>query len=175
MNRTRLDAESLRDAMLAASGTLDPTMGGPSAQQFWFKDDHSPTYDYARFDPESPGAFRRSVYRFVVRSVPDPFMDTMDCPDPSVLTPKRNLTLTPLQALSLLNNPFVLGQAGHLAARVTAERGSPSDQVARLCELTLGRPATAEERSALTAHAERHGLAAVARLLFNSNEFVFLD
>ena len=55
-------------------------MGGPSAEQFWFKDDHSPIYDYSRFDVDSPASYRRSVYRFIVRSVPDPFMDRLDCP-----------------------------------------------------------------------------------------------
>ena len=89
-------------------------MGGPSVQQFYFKDDHSPVYDYSRFDVESPAALRRSIYRFIVRSVPDPFMETMDCPDPSLLSPKRNTTVTALQALALLNDPFVLRQAEHL-------------------------------------------------------------
>ena len=78
MNRQRLDAESVRDAVLAVSGKLDLTMGGPSAEQFWFKDDHSPVYDYSRFDIDSPASYRRSVYRFIVRSAPDPFMDRLD-------------------------------------------------------------------------------------------------
>jgi hypothetical protein len=175
MNRTRLDAESLRDAMLAVSGTLDPSMGGPSVQQFWFKDDHSPTYDYGRFDVDSPGAFRRSIYRFLVRSVPDPFMETMDCPDPSVLTAKRNLTLTPLQALSLLNNPFVLSQAQHCAARIARETTDRNAQIEKAYWLTLGRSPTADERSSMAEYSKKHGLANTCRVLFNSNEFVFID
>ena len=67
-------------------------MGGPPCEQFWFKDDHSPVYDYSRFDLDAPASYRRSVYRFIVRSVPDPFMDRLDCPDPSVMTPKRKTT-----------------------------------------------------------------------------------
>ena len=59
--RQRLDAESLRDALLSVSGRLDARMFGPSAQQFWFKDDHSPTYDYTRFDVDSAEARRRGV------------------------------------------------------------------------------------------------------------------
>ena len=61
MNRARLDAECVRDAMLYVSGKLDFTMGGPSVQQFFFKDDHSPVYDYARFDVDDPRSLRRSV------------------------------------------------------------------------------------------------------------------
>ena len=110
--------------MLAVSGKLDLTMGGPSAEQFWFKDDHSPVYDYSRFDVDSPASYRRSVYRFIVRSVPDPFMDRLDCPDASLITAKRNTTITAIQALALLNNPFMVRQAEHLAERVQRLGGS---------------------------------------------------
>jgi hypothetical protein len=175
MNRQRLDAESLRDAILAASGKLDLTAGGPSVQRFAFKDDHSPVYDYAKFDPDAPGSHRRSVYRFIVRSVPEPMMDTLDCPDPSVLTPKRNTTITALQALTMLNNPFVVRQAEHLAERMAKEAPDLQGQVRRLYALTLGRPPTEEEAKLLVGHADRHGLASACRLLLNSNEFVFFD
>ena len=80
--------------MLATSGKLDLSMHGPSVRQFAFKDDHSPIYDYARFDVDDPDAYRRSVYRFIVRSVPDPLMECLDCADSSLLTPKCNTTLT---------------------------------------------------------------------------------
>src|SRR5207247_521576 len=129
MNRNRLDAESVRDAMLFVSGKLDLTMGGPSVQQFYFKDDHSPTYDYTRFDIDSPGSYRRSVYRFIVRSVPDPFMDALDCPDASLLTAKRNTTTTALQALAILNNPFVVRQAEHFAERVSKVKADLIGQI----------------------------------------------
>ncbi|MGA3206188.1 MAG: DUF1553 domain-containing protein, partial [Bryobacteraceae bacterium] len=99
-NRQRLDAESLRDTILAASGKLDLTMGGPSVEQFFFKDDHSPVYDYSRFDPDAPANFRRSVYRFIVRSMPDPLMERFDCPDVSMMTAKRTTTITAIQALT---------------------------------------------------------------------------
>ncbi len=126
MNRTRLDAECVRDAMLYVTGKLDLSMGGPSVQQFYFKDDHSPVYDYARFDVDDPRSMRRSVYRFLVRSVPDPFMDCLDCADPSIMTPKRNTTLTSLQALALLNNPLVVRQAEHFAERLQSDARGPS-------------------------------------------------
>jgi hypothetical protein len=121
MNRSRLDAEQVRDAVLAVSGRLDLTTGGPSVQQFHFKDDHSPVYDYARYDPDGPGANRRSIYRFIVRSVPDPLMETLDCPDANLLAPTRTITMTALQALALLNDAFVLRECEHFAGRLVRE------------------------------------------------------
>src|SRR4029079_9612062 len=111
MNRSRLDAEQFHDALLAISGKPDLTSGGPSVQQFYFKDDHSPVYDYARYEPNAVGTERRSIYRFIVRSVPDPFMDALDCPDANISTPTRNLTITALQALATLNDAFVIRQS----------------------------------------------------------------
>ena len=174
MNRTRLDAETIHDSMLLISGKLDATMGGPSVQQFYFKDDHSPIYDYTQFDVDSPAANRRSIYRFIVRSVPDPLMESLDCPDASLLAPKRNVTVTALQALAILNNPFVLKQCEHLAARV-ASAGSVPNQIERVYELALNRRPTPEELRKLVPFAEKHGLTALCRVIFNSSEFMFVD
>jgi len=175
MNRSRLDAESLRDAVLYASGNLDPRRGGPSVEMFHFQDDHSPRYDYARFDVDDPNGRRRSVYRFIVRSVPDPFLESLDCPDPSISTPKRNTTLTAIQALALLNNPFMVRQGEHFARRVRAARGGLAGQIVEVYRLALGRPPSAEESSLLSAYAARHGVENLCRMVFNSNEFVFVD
>ena len=164
MNRTRLDAESVRDATLLAAGKLDLTMGGPAVRQFAFKDDHSPIYDYAAFDPDAPGGQRRSIYRFLVRSAPDPFMERLDCPDPSVLMPKRSTTLTAIQALAMWNNRFMVRMAEHLADRA---KGDPT----QLAQWVLGRPLREDERE----YANQHSLANLARVLFNTNEFLFVD
>lgn len=174
MNRTRLDAETIHDAMLAVSGKLDLTMGGPSVQQFFFKDDHSPVYDYTRFDVDSAGANRRSIYRFIVRSVPDPLMESLDCPDPSILTPKRSVTVTALQALAVLNNAFVLRQSEHLAARV-ASAGNLKAQIRQAYQLALNRDPTPAELTKLLPFAQKNGLASLCRLLFNTSEFMFVD
>lgn len=174
MNRARLDAETIRDSMLAVSGQLDLTMGGPSVQQFFFKDDHSPIYDYTRFDVDSPAGNRRSVYRFIVRSVPDPLMDSLDCPDASILTPKRSATVTALQALAILNNPFVLRQSEHLAGRV-APVGDLKQQIEQVYELALNRPPTNVELKKLVPFAEKNGMASLGRLIFNTSEFMFVD
>jgi mono/diheme cytochrome c family protein len=174
-NRQRLDAESLRDSILAVSGKLDLTMGGPSVEQFFFKDDHSPVYDYLRFDPDAPGNFRRSVYRFIVRSVPDPFMERFDCPDPSMITAKRTTTITAIQALALMNNPFVLKQVEHLAERVRRAGSGPSVQVREAFRLMLQREPHPGETRILESYVSREGLENLCRLLLNTNEFLFVD
>ena len=175
MNRTRLDAECVRDSVLYVTGKLDLSMGGPSVQQFNFKDDHSPVYDYARFDVDDPRSMRRSVYRFLVRSVPDPFMDCLDCADPSIMTPKRNTTLTSLQAFALLNNPLIVRQAEHFAERLQSEHADPAEQIKAAYRLALGRRPTERETRALVQYYEKYGLANACRVILNSNEFLFVD
>ncbi len=157
-NRQRLDAESMRDSLLAVSGKLDLTMGGPSAEQFFFKDDHSPVYDYSRFDPDAPGNYRRSVYRFIVRSVPDPLMERFDCPDVSMITAKRTTTITAIQALALMNNPFVLKQAEHLAERVQAS-GRWTRCPRRSAWRCSATPTPAEDRDAFTQYLSKRRVA----------------
>ena len=174
MNRARLDAETIHDTMLSVSGKLDLTMSGPSVQQFYFKDDHSPVYDYTQFDVDSPAANRRSIYRFIVRSVPDPLMDSLDCPDASILTPKRNVTVTALQALSVLNNPFVLKQCERLAERVRSA-GDLKKQIEQVYQLTLNRRPTRTEIKKLLPFAQKNGMASLCRLVFNTSEFMFID
>ncbi|HEX5443974.1 MAG TPA: PSD1 and planctomycete cytochrome C domain-containing protein [Pirellulales bacterium] len=175
MNRQRLDAEAIHDAMLAATGLLDRRLGGPSVRQFYFKDDHSPVYDYERYDVDAPGGRRRSIYRFLVRSVPDPFMECLDCADPSILTPKRNTTLTALQALALLNNPFAVRQSEHLAERAQGRAADLIGQISAAWQLAIARPPSEAELRRLTSYAERFGLANACRVILNSNEFVFID
>ena len=83
-NRRKLEAETVRDSVLAASGTLVKTMGGPGFDLFRFKDDHSPVYDHS--DPakiDNPQVRRRTVYRFTVRSVPNPFLEALNSPTPT--------------------------------------------------------------------------------------------
>jgi len=102
-------------------------------------------------------------------------METLDCPDANLLTPKRNVTLTALQALSTLNNPFVLRQCEHFATRLQRESADLSEQIDRAYRLVLSRPARPDEAGLLRAYARKHGLANACRLLFNSSEFVFVD
>jgi mono/diheme cytochrome c family protein len=175
MNRQRLEAESVRDAVLAVSGRLDFTMGGPGFDLFEFQEDHSPRYLYEKHQRDDAKSCRRSVYRFVVRSVPDPWMETLDCADPSQNVPVRNTTITALQALALLNNPFMVRQAEHFAEHVKKLAAGPAQQIAAAYRLALGRAPTDEELARLADYHARHGLANTCRLLLNSNEFIFVD
>jgi hypothetical protein len=175
MNRQRLDAESIRDAVLYVSGTLDFAMGGPGFDLFGFEDDHSPRYLYDRFDVNDPATFRRSVYRFIVRSVPDPFMECLDAADSSQNVAVRNETLTALQALALLNNPLVVNQAQFMAERLDAETDGSDEEIRRAWRLALGRGPTDAELSVMLPYREKHGLANACRVLLNSNEFIFVD
>jgi hypothetical protein len=175
-NRRRLDAEAVHDTVLSVTGVLDTSKpGGPGFKTFGFEDDHSPRYDYAGFDPDDPASHRRSIYRLIVRSVPDPFMETLDCADPSQIVERRNETLTALQALSLMNNKFVVRMAEHFAERVRRESPEVQAQIDAACRLAFGREPTRMESETLLDVARRHGLANACRLIFNTNEFVFID
>jgi hypothetical protein len=175
MNRRRLDAESLRDAVLFVSGRLDRRMGGPGFELFRFKDDHSPVYDHDDLNAiHDPATYRRTVYRFTVRSVPNPFLDSLDCADPNLHTPVRNNTLTALQALALMNNPFMVRQASYFAQRLKAS-GDLERQVEKAYRLAFGRRPETEEAAAVADYARRYGLPRTCRMLLNANEFVFVD
>jgi hypothetical protein len=131
--------------------------------------------DYAPYDWESPGAGRRSVYRFLFRTLPDPFFDTLDSADSSQLTAVRNESTTPLQALALLNNPFVICQCSHMARRLESLATEVDGRVRALIELAYGRPAAPDEVKLLGAYARRHGLENLCRMIVNSNEFLFVN
>ncbi|MCI0335734.1 MAG: PSD1 and planctomycete cytochrome C domain-containing protein [Planctomycetes bacterium] len=175
MNRRRLEAETVRDSVLAVAGKLSATQGGPGYRAFAFGDDESPHYNYDGYDPDDPLSHRRSVYRLIVRSVPDPFMATLDCADASAPVAKRNETVTPLQSLALLNNKFMVRMAEHLAERVEPMGDSNAERLTAAWRLAFGRDPNEDELSKLVEYAERHGLANACRLIFNMNEFVFVD
>jgi hypothetical protein len=110
-----------------------------------------------------------------VRSVPDPLMETLDCPDANLLAPTRTITMTALQALALLNDAFVLRQCEHFAERLVRERPTLDEQIVHAYEWALARAPTNDERLKLAAHARAHGLASACRVLFNSTEFLLID
>ncbi|MEX2027786.1 MAG: DUF1553 domain-containing protein, partial [Pirellulaceae bacterium] len=111
----RLEAEIIRDAMLAASGELNTQMGGPSFKPFTVTVFN--THFYHLFDSGEPQYNRRTVYRACVNTGKSPLLTVLDCPAPSLSTPKRQETTTPLQALALMNDSFVQRQAEKMAAR----------------------------------------------------------
>ena len=176
MNRRKLSAEEMRDSVLMVSGKLNMEMGGPGFYLFNLENTaHSPHYYYHKFDPEDEKSHRRSIYRFVVRSQPNPFMTTLDCADSSQSTPKRNETLTALQALSLLNNKFTLVMARHFAGRLAGEEAKITRQIELGFELVAGRPPSAKEQNLLSEYASEHGMANLCRSLFSLSEFAFID
>jgi hypothetical protein len=177
MNRLRLDAEQVRDAVLFATGRLDYRMGGPSDQQFELKPGiHvTPLVDYSKFDLDSELGGRRSAYRFLFRTLPDPFMDALDCPAGDQLTAVRNASVTVQQALALWNNVFMARQAEHLAQRLSRENSNVDDQVRRASEWLFARGTTESEQAQFRAYVSKYGLANLCRLLLNTNEFMFLN
>jgi len=180
-NRRKLDAEAIRDSLLFVAGRLDMRMEGPSFQDFVIEHPaHSPHYEYRLHNPEDPRAHRRSVYRFLVRSQPQPFMTTLDCADPSMSVDKRNETINSLQALALLNNGLTLVAAREFAADldrsiVATTPDRLRTQLATGFETALGRTPTEEELATLATYAQAHGLANACRLILNLNEFAFVD
>lgn len=174
MNPRRLDAESVRDAVLSITGNLNPQMFGPGYRDFTYQDAYAPIYTYVT--PDSPELWRRSVYRFVVRSTPHRFMTALDCPNPANLTPRRLQTTTALQSLALLNNDFMLKQAQFFVERITSEAGSdPARQSTRAFELAFARQPTVAEHTASMRVISEAGLFQFSRMLMNANEFIYID
>src|SRR5262249_60930812 len=118
---------------------------------------------------------RRSVYRFVFRPLPDPLMEALDCPDSSQLTPARTVSVTPLQALAMLNNKFMVRMSEHLAERARKAQPDLPNQVRCIYRFTLGRDPTSKESALLTEYAVKHRLANACRVILNSNEFMFVN
>jgi hypothetical protein len=176
-NARKLEAEAVRDAVLATAGTLDLSAGGPGWRDFVIeRPEHSPHYRYDLADPNDPATWRRSIYRFIVRSQMQPFMTMLDCADPSMRVDRRNESLSPSQALAFLNNGFMITQAKHFATRVARE--CPDDlstQVVRAFRLAIGRTPSESEAASLRAFASAHGLPNACRVLLNLNEFTFID
>ncbi len=166
----------MRDSVLAASGKLDLTAGGPGWQDFVLEHpEHSPHFHYDLADPEDAKTCRRSIFRFIVRSSTHPWMTSLDCADPSMRVDKRNESLSALQALALLNNGFMLTQSRHFAERVQREAPDLAAQITRAHQLALGRAPTPDERERLIAFAKTNGLPNLCRVLLNLNEFTFVD
>lgn len=172
----RLDAESLRDAMLKVSGLLNEQRGGPGFRDVKLHNNNGTMY-YLPFDRDGdPNLNRRTIYRFSPRGRRSAILEAFDCPDPSTTAPKRSVTTTPLQALALLNNDFAVRMAGGMAQRAEREKaGGLRRQVERSFELAYGRGPDEQEIKLGLEVATAHGLAALGRVLLNSNEFVVLD
>ena len=151
-------------------------MGGPGYYLFKLEHpQHSPHYEYHLHDPNDVMSHRRSVYRFIVRSQPDPFMTILDCADSSKSTPQRVETLTSIQALALLNNKFNLAMAQHFATDLMTLELPEQQRIEVAFARLAGRRPNQEESAQLAAYAREHGLANLCRVLYNLHEFVFVE
>ncbi len=169
----RLEAEAIRDAMLAVSGKLDPRAGGPGFSFFEANDNYVRVYVPRR--EWSEDTFQRMVYGTVVRQRTDGVFGAFDCPDAGQIAPKRSRSTTPLQAFNLLNSSFVMQQSGFFAERLAKEVGEkPEAQVRRAFLLAFQREPDRKEREAGAKLIREQGAKIFCRALFNANEFVYI-
>ena len=191
----RLEAEALRDAIMTVSGGIDLTVGGPpvfphipedilrtsGGKGLWCGSPPdgepvvAPHEGVWCVEPDGPEVWRRSVYVYRRRSLGFPFFDTFDLPDQNQTAAARNVSTVSTQALTLLNNPFVLNQARLFAARL--ERAAPGDvegQIELAYRLALTRPPTAREAAVASELIGGQSLVDFAHVILNLNEFLYL-
>jgi mono/diheme cytochrome c family protein len=168
----RLEAEAIRDAMLAASGRLVSRMSGPGFSVFRQRGGLS---GFTPVESYGGDGLRRMIYAHKVRRERDAVFGAFDCPDGGQSTARRRESTTPIQALNLFNSRFTADEAAALAARVRAEAGPDATaQVRRAYQITLGRDPEGDELGEIVPVVSEHGLPALCRALFNSNEFLSL-
>ena len=168
----RLEAEVIRDAMLAVAGNLNLKMGGPGFDLFDPSDNYVKVYNSrTKFGPEE---WRRMIYQAKPRMQLENTFGVFDCPDAGQIVPRRTSSVTPLQALNLLNSPFILQQAEALATRVERE-AKDNAQIERAFQLALNRPPASEEVMAARKLVDEHGLPALCRALLNASEFLYVN
>jgi hypothetical protein len=171
----RLDAEIVRDSLLAVGGNLNPAIGGPAVFPFMPKELLESQFRGTwKNMPEGPDVWRRSIYVYQRRSLPYPMFDTFDHPDMNVTAGARNVSTVPTQALTLLNNPFVLSEAQRLADRVTHEARDPYSQINLAYQIALARPATEKEIEIGLDLIKRYSLVDLTHVIVNLNEFLYL-
>jgi hypothetical protein len=169
----RLEAEAIRDSMLAASGALDLKMGGRGFYLMNVVEEN--VMHYFPKEKYTAAEFRRMVYLFRIRQTTDSVFASFDCPDGGQVMAKRSRSNTPLQALNLFNSTFVLQQSEMLAERIRRAAGdSPESQVVWAFERFYGRPPDDYERQLSAALVREQGLTSFCRALFNSSEFLFV-
>jgi hypothetical protein len=171
----RLEAEIVRDSMLAAGGNINLEIGGEPIFPYLSKDILAGQYRGKWVNtPEGPAAWRRGVYVYRRRSLPYPMFDTFDHPDMNVTAGARHVTTVPTQALTLLNNPFVLSEAAFLAERVSRQASDPRSQVALAYRIALARPATDTEIAIGMDLIKKQSLVSFTHVVMNLDEFLYM-
>jgi hypothetical protein len=167
----RIDAESVRDSILAVSGSLDRTTGGPSVKV------HVSAYQVGRGKPVTgplDGNGRRSIYLEVRRNFLTPLLLAFDYPLPTTTMGRRLISSVPAQALTLMNNEFVTTQAGKWADRVEAAYADPGERLVAMYVEIFARPPTPTERDRINRFLAADSWRDLAHVLLNSKEFLFL-
>jgi hypothetical protein len=168
----RLEAETIRDAMLAVSGQLNLKMYGRGYNLFAQRGGLSGFTPVESFKDDG---LRRMIYAHKVRREREAVFGAFDCPDAGQSTARRRESTTPVQALNLFNSRFTLEQSEAFAARVRKEAGEDiARQIHRAYQIALNRDAAPGELRDAEPVIRQHGLATLCRALFNSNEFLFL-
>jgi hypothetical protein len=178
MPRQRLEAEMIRDQILAVAGTLDRTLGGPNIHPYINPElfEASSKRNWPGKPEDDPSAWRRSLYVFSKRSIRYPLFEAFDQPNLINSNDRRNRSTIAPQALLLMNNSFVLTHAGYFAERLRREAGDDAKaQVNRGYALALGRaPDKVEQaKSVEFVSSGPNGLSDFCHVLFNLNEFVY--
>ena len=171
----RLDAEIVRDSILAASGAINLTIGGPPVFPPLPKGLLTEaSHGIWKGEEDGPDVWRRSVYVYRKRGLAFPMFQVFDLPDQNVSSAARYVSTVPTQALTLLNDPFVMRHAQLFADRVKKEAGDdPAGQIDLAYRIALTRPPTATEL-AIALDATRTGsLVDFTHVLLNVNEFVY--
>ncbi len=188
-NLRRLDAEAIRDSILSVSGRLDPTMYGPSVPVHY-----AARHGLTEGDPNNgpvDGDGRRSIYQEIRRNAHNPFLDVFDLPRPATTRGQRDVTNVPAQSLTMLNSPFVIGQAAEWGRRLAdGEAGSIESRIDHMFLKALTRRPSDAERARIAAYldtvAAERGSAPhlllydprvwqdVAHSLFNLKEYLFI-
>jgi hypothetical protein len=171
----RLDAEIVRDSMLAVGGNINLEVGGEPIFPFMPKDLLAGQFrgKWAN-TPDGPAAWRRGVYVYQRRSLPYPMFDTFDHPDMNVTSGARHVSTVPTQALTLLNNPFVLAEADFFAARIRQQANDPESQVNAAYRLALARPPAPSEVAIGADLIRARSLASFAHVVLNLDEFLYM-
>ncbi len=168
----RLEAEGIRDCILATTGKLELGMGGPGFSAFEVEKENVRHYHPKK--EFGPADWRRMIYMTKVRQERDAVFGVFDCPDASQVTPKRSRSTTPLQALNLLNSRFVNQQAEFLAERLQREAETTTDRIRRAYQLCFGINPDTQDVTDATRFIRQYGLVQFARALLNSSRLVFI-
>ena len=168
----RLEAESIRDSMLAVSGRLNRTSGGPGFDLFESRGGLS---GFPPIESFSGDGLRRMIYAHKIRMEREAVFGAFDCPDAGQSTARRRQSTTPIQALNLFNSRFTIEEAAAFAKRIEALIGKDETRQVELAfVLAYGRKPSPTEQQDTIPVVRKHGLETLCRVIFNSNEFLFV-